>query len=810
MIPVRALAGIVTLVAAASVAGESRGASTQNVAAKADPSPMFTCGTDQIMMEAIPFTAPNVILAGDGRFYIPCFMPEGIHEMKGMDGMYQHRERRELFLIENALLATDPELRWRAAQAWARNPLLRSEVGLPKIGSGSGVGDLPVGLGGLSSSTAAACRVEVQVFSTADGVKRWQPGMLFHLLRDPPRTIPSKIIGLPSSKIGNDPRVQREGAYAVGLRASRVGLEADILTAVSRELQACFRIFNGQQAWDIAGLILEDIGLARYERDAQVTEAESFLVNEAHGPHLPILIGATRGFEALYRQHGQYPIREQALMLLRQLARYGSQMESKDALVSDATVRRLALMALQAARDQDTATLRAASIDSDWQVRRLVAGSLNLLDAEQARLGEILAKDDAFQVRYEMLGSISRLVRETRQCAPVAKYLTDVSPAVVMRAMDSLVDSCTDLDEPIATLIDLTDLLSKPDAVYDWHIVSRALAALARLRPEAAAKPLAAARRHDVWQMRATAAAAAVDVKDDALALALAKDAVPNVQTAALDALFRLRSAEVVPAAIKVLAGSEDYQAVRMAAMALKGLKAESKEEASDALISALRRLTAHESDTSRESRIAIIDRLAETLDPGRSHVLVPFAIDFDDEVNGAVAKTLAALGARPPGTSSLKRRYPYQPQPGVLEALPTTAAIILEEGTVTLRLLTDVAPVTVARFAELVNRRYYDGLTFHRVVPNFFAQAGSPGANDYSGVSRFMRDEVGPQGVHVRGAVGMLTRGGDTGNGQFFIDLIDLPIFDHEYTVFAYVTGGMPLVDKLLEGAVIKGVSIR
>jgi hypothetical protein len=52
--------------------------------------------------------------------------------------------------------------------------------------------------------------------------------------------------------------------------------------------------------------------------------------------------------------------------------------------------------------------------------------------------------------------------------------------------MDLLVASCTDLDEPIAKLVNLTDQLLKPDAVYDWHIVARALAALARVKPEAA------------------------------------------------------------------------------------------------------------------------------------------------------------------------------------------------------------------------------------------------------------------------------------------------------------------------------------
>jgi len=142
--------------------------------------------------------------------------------------------------------------------------------------------------------------------------------------------------------------------------------------------------------------------------------------------------------------------------------------------------------------------------------------------------------------------------------------------------------------------------------------------------------------------------------------------------------------------------------------------------------------------------------------------------------------------------------------------SLPSQAVIELESGVVTLSLLKDVAPVTIARFAELVRRGYYNGLTFHRVVPNFVVQGGSPGANEYVGASRYMRDEVGPQGVHVRGAVGISTRGGDTGDGQIFIDLVDVPRLDRDYTVFAYVTSGMEFVDRILEGAKIVSVSVR
>ena len=101
----------------------------------------------------------------------------------------------------------------------------------------------------------------------------------------------------------------------------------------------------------------------------------------------------------------------------------------------------------------------------------------------------------------------------------------------------------------------------------------------------------------------------------------------------------------------------------------------------------------------------------------------------------------------------------------------------------------------------------YYDGLTFHRIVPNFVVQGGSPGANEYTGdVAHARRARARP---HVRGTLGMSTRGRDTGDAQFFINLLDNPRLDHDYTVFAQVAAGMDVVDRLLEGDVIERVEV-
>ena len=128
--------------------------------------------------------------------------------------------------------------------------------------------------------------------------------------------------------------------------------------------------------------------------------------------------------------------------------------------------------------------------------------------------------------------------------------------------------------------------------------------------------------------------------------------------------------------------------------------------------------------------------------------------------------------------------------------------------GSFELRLFVDEAPATIRAFAALAVKGYYDGLTFHRVVTNFVIQGGSPGANEYVGNDRFLRDELGLRS-HERGTLGISTRGRDTGDAQIFVNLIDNWRLDHDYTVFAEVVRGMDVVDAVLEGDVIQRIDI-
>jgi cyclophilin family peptidyl-prolyl cis-trans isomerase len=113
-----------------------------------------------------------------------------------------------------------------------------------------------------------------------------------------------------------------------------------------------------------------------------------------------------------------------------------------------------------------------------------------------------------------------------------------------------------------------------------------------------------------------------------------------------------------------------------------------------------------------------------------------------------------------------------------------------------------------VLRVVQLARAGHYTGRTFHRVVPTFVIQGGSPGANEYMGDGPYLRDEVGPA-VHARGTLGISTRGRDTGDAQLFVNLVENPRLDFQYTVFGKVVKGMEVVDRVLEGDRMERVEV-
>jgi cyclophilin family peptidyl-prolyl cis-trans isomerase len=128
--------------------------------------------------------------------------------------------------------------------------------------------------------------------------------------------------------------------------------------------------------------------------------------------------------------------------------------------------------------------------------------------------------------------------------------------------------------------------------------------------------------------------------------------------------------------------------------------------------------------------------------------------------------------------------------------------------GTIELELNVIDAPLTSDNFMTLARLGFYDGLSFHRVVPNYVVQGGDPRADSEGGPGYTLRDELN-QLPYLRGTVGIARDWQDTGGSQFFITHSPQPDLDGRYTAFARVVDGMDVVDRLKPGDVIKRVLV-
>jgi cyclophilin family peptidyl-prolyl cis-trans isomerase len=125
-------------------------------------------------------------------------------------------------------------------------------------------------------------------------------------------------------------------------------------------------------------------------------------------------------------------------------------------------------------------------------------------------------------------------------------------------------------------------------------------------------------------------------------------------------------------------------------------------------------------------------------------------------------------------------------------------ATLHTNHGAIALELFEEDAPKTVANFVKLTEDRFYDGITFHRVIPDFMIQGGCPQGDGTGGPGYEFEDEPNEHGI-VRGALAMANRGPDTNGSQFFIvTTAAAPWLDGKHTVFGRVVEGMDVVDEI------------
>ena len=545
---------------------------------------------------------------------------------------------------------------------------------------------------------------------------------------------------------------------------------------------------------DVRAAICETLGRLPYTAAAQVENAERTLLDVAdQAESVTDRLGVAKGFEALVRiSRTIRPPSDAAVAALRGLAAP----KNTGDLATGARVRRLALEALVTAGVSDDELITAASKDPDAQVRRLamraaaVRGRSAATDAAiAAALGNPLspaasdpsAGDESPIVRVEALRALK--VRGGDEACPASILRAlDREPSVALVALDQL-SACGASPVALAVLEHIVGDRQALNAPRGWHRAAHALVALAAASPERGQDALQQLIGAQPWQVRMYAARAAATLKDRAALDRLANDESDNVREAAIAGLKAVAGHDADEVYIAALSRS-GYQVVRAAAAALEGTPR--ADVATPALKTALDRLVSEGRDNSHDARAAI----AKTL-----------AVDGTRGSNGNG-------GGGEPGRSLQRSTNDFSVEELRRLASPRARITIRDVGMFEIALFTTQAPATVLRFVRLAESGYYNGLTFHRVVPNFVIQGGSPGANEYIGDAAFMRDELGSW-PHVRGTVGISTRGRDTGDAQIFVDLVDNPRLDHDYTVFAQVLNGIDIVDRVLEGDVIEKIEI-
>ena len=587
------------------------------------------------------------------------------------------------------------------------------------------------------------------------------------------------------------PEIRAEAANAIGQAAQ--GWKGDkapgasAIDAVSSPLAARLKV---EAEPDVRVAICDALGRLPYVNAAQAEAAERTLIDMAgRAETLTDRLGVAQGLERLVRtQRRLRSPGDEALALLRRLV-----IPMKGEAATGARVRRLALEALTTAAAVDVETLGAAAHDPDAQVRReaMRAAAAAAPHVPAADLHSVLTAgraDDSPIARLEALRSL-RARNDADSCAAALAAAGDRDMHVTLFALDQL-GACGSAPDAVAALERAVSDLSNAGSARGWHRAAHALVALATAVPSRGAAVLPPFTGSSIWQLRLYAARAAAHITDRDALEKLARDDDDNVREAAVEGLRQLAGHDADVDAIYISQLSRNgHQILRQAALALEGTP--HPDRAVPALNAAWRRLIAEGHDNSHDAR-------------------------------DAIAKALTSVGADPRGKSvGTDPRVRPGPTPGSAPtpndlnaddlrrlAAPRARVTIRGVGMFELALFTSQAPAAVLRFAHLAEAGYYNGLTFHRVVPNFVIQGGSPGATEYIGDASFMRDEVGLW-PHVRGAVGVSTRGRDTGDAQLFVNLVDNPRLDHEYTVFAQVLNGIEVVDQILEGDVIERIEI-
>ena len=491
------------------------------------------------------------------------------------------------------------------------------------------------------------------------------------------------------------------------------------------------------------------------------------------------------------------------------------------------------------------AALLGYAEDADADARWHAAYALGRLRAGVPMLLAALRDREPF-VRATALRGLTRAAADSARLEPgrvagaVRLLLGDGDPAVrinALRALASFRDSTLAAGAaPLATDPDVNVAVQAETTLgaLGGSVAVRALAAggrsavfalrrqavigLAQADSAAGAAAAAALATDPDWRWRSVACEAFGAARDRARLEGALADPDGRVVAEALQALGRVvaDSDAALLARARELLGHAD-PAVRSVAADLLARRPDVADV--DRLVTAYQRAAGDPFDDARLSAVAALGAVARAGAEGRLRVAARFVAAVprpDDYLVRRVAADRLPDAAEawgpvvPIATGKTDADYRDAVRRVLLPALegraPPRVTLETDRGSLVVELLPAEAPLTVAAFLALVERRYFDGARWHRVVPNFVAQDGDPRGDGWGGPGFVLRDEVNPTRYET-GTMGMALSGPDTGGSQFFITHSAQPHLDGTYTVFGRVVAGLNVLAGVAQGDRIRSI---
>jgi cyclophilin family peptidyl-prolyl cis-trans isomerase/HEAT repeat protein len=436
--------------------------------------------------------------------------------------------------------------------------------------------------------------------------------------------------------------------------------------------------------------------------------------------------------------------------------------------------------------------------------------------ADSAKLeGETVARlllrntDDADAgVRIQALRSLATFHR-SELAAKVVALLDDPSPGVAVEAAATL----GEMPDP-----NVAGALVRAATRGSFARRRAALLSLAKVDSSAFLKVESSWTASGDWRERAVAAEAWATVRRGGNPKLL-QDADGRVVAAALDAWGRSLGDAVDPVFIERCRSLLTHRDAAVRSVAADGLARSPTADDVSGLIAAYQRAgrdSFPEARLSSVSSLAAIARSSETAAKSVDHQFLQTVATPDDYIVRRWAEeNWPAAAARWGPAYPLRQARTLEDYRDIARTYlvgqddtryPHVKVDVDQLGVIDLELYGPEAPLTVANFLRLVDRGYFNGLRWHRVVPNFVVQTGDPRGDGWGGPGGAIRDEINPR-RYKSYMVGMALSGPDTGGSQWFITLGPQPHLDGTYTVFGEVTDGYQFLNRITQGDLIRSI---